>query len=95
MLNELLEYVTLHHRVCPQPSRWDELWRMLPLDAKIDGKMPGMPLILGAWWDTPALLKQMRLREHIEYAQAVGVLHKVDAFLRALPEAEWAHHEDF
>jgi hypothetical protein len=33
----------------------------------------------------------LRLREHLEYAAAKGVLSEVDAFLRKLPENEWRH----
>jgi hypothetical protein len=49
----------------------------------------------GCLVDTPAMLKMLRLQEHIEYAQAHGVLADVDAFLRSLPEEDWAHLGDF
>jgi hypothetical protein len=95
MFSELIEYTRLHNRVCPIPSRWDELWRMLPRASGVGERALGMPLILGAWWNTPPELKQARLREHLEYARLTGVLDKVDTFLRALAEEEWAHVEDF
>jgi hypothetical protein len=59
------------------------------------GWEPALPLILGAWRDTPASIKQMRLFEHLDYAAEHGGLEKVDGFLRALSEEEWAHLDDF
>jgi hypothetical protein len=96
MLEDLLEFVRQNNRVCPQPQRWNELWEMLPERRRVgQGWEPALPLILAAWWDTPILLKILRLREHIEYAGQHGVLGQVDAFLRSLPEMEWAHAADF
>lgn len=96
MLDELLKYVQANERVCPQPQRWNELWTMLPNRRRSgEGWEPSLPLILAAWWDTPALAKILRLREHIEYASAQGALEKVDRFLRSLPESDWAHVSDF
>src|SRR6266446_6264737 len=87
MLEALLEYVRKDSRVCPIPQRWNELWKMLPGGRKVgDDSAPAPPLILAAWWDTPALLKMMRLAEHIRYAEAHGVLVLVDSYLRGLPE---------
>jgi len=96
MLNTLLEYVRQDGRVCPMPQRWNELWEMLPSRQRVGGGWePGVPLILAAWWDTPALSKMMRLEEQICHAQAHGALPEVDRFLRGLPEDEWAHLGDF
>ena len=69
---------------------------MLPDRRRLGGSWePPLPLILAAWWQTPILPKVIRLREHLEYAERHGVLDRVDAFLRALPETEWAHISDF
>lgn len=59
------------------------------------GWNPALPLILAAWADTPALVKTLRLEEHIRYAEANNVLPEVDTFLRGLAEEEWAHLGDF
>jgi hypothetical protein len=56
-----------------------------------EGWEPGLPLILAAGHDTPALLKMLRLKEHIDWAEHHGVLDEVDKFLRSLAETEWAH----
>jgi hypothetical protein len=96
MLEDLLDFVRQNNRICPHPQRWNELWEMLPERRRVGlGWEPALPLILAAWWDTPILLKSARLREHIEYASQHGALDQVNAFLRSLPETEWAHAADF
>ena len=91
-VTELLQYVRANRRVCPMPSRWNELWEMLPDRKQVDtGWEPPLPLILAAWADTPALAKILRVEEHIRYADKHGVLPEIDAFLRGLKEDEWAH----
>ena len=51
ILNDLLEFVRTNERVCPQPQRWNELWKMLPNRKRIgNGWDPPLPLILAAWW---------------------------------------------
>ena len=55
MLSDLLDYVRSNDRVCPQPQKWNELWEMLPDRRRAgEGWEPSLPLILDAWWDTPA-----------------------------------------
>jgi hypothetical protein len=88
----LVKYCCENGRVCPMPSKWKTLWEMLPNRKRAgDGWEPVLPPILGAWYGTPALLKSLVLREHIEWAEKHGVLNEVDTFLRSLPESEWAH----
>jgi hypothetical protein len=91
-LKDVLAYVASRDRICPMPQRWNELYEMLPEKRRVGaGWEPPPPLILAAWYETPALMKIARLQEHLRYAAAHGVLEKVDEFLRALPETEWAH----
>lgn len=81
--------------MCPQPNRWDELWKLLPQRRWAGpGWEPPLPLILGARWHTSNLEKMVRLRLHLEWAEAHGVLHEIDAFLRSLPESDWHHLSD-
>jgi hypothetical protein len=95
MLQSLIEYVTASDRVCPQPARWDELWKMLPNRQRVGDRWePDLPLILGAWWHTSAADKRRRLISHLEYAAVNGILPQVDTFLRSLPESDWAHDAD-
>jgi hypothetical protein len=47
---------------------------MLPDRRRVGlGWDPPAPLILAAWWDTPAIAKMVRLQEHLRYAEAHGV----------------------
>lgn len=84
-----------NNRVCPQPQQWHQLWEMLP-DRRREGTSwePALPLILAAWWDTPAMLKMLRLREHIEWAATHGCLEQVYSFLCELAEDQWHHIGD-
>ena len=97
MLEDLIAFVRLNGRVCPKPDHWHRLWQMLPDRRQgADGHWnPPLPVILGGWWDSPALLKMSVLEEQLRYAAAHGVLDEVDAYLRSLGEREWAHLGDF
>jgi len=91
-LEEVLIETQKNNRVCPQPQKWHQLYEMLP-DKKRSGTgwEPSLPLILGAWSDTPAMSKMLRLREHIEWAKDHECLHSIFTFLVNLPESEWHH----
>ena len=91
-LEEVLAEVQKNKRVCPQPQRWQQLFDMLPdKQRKGAGWEPPPPLILAAWWETPAMSKMLRLRAHIEWASSHGCLVEVYSFLRELPEDQWHH----
>jgi len=94
-LEDVLAESAKNDRVCPQPQEWQKLYEMLP-DKKQKGAgwEPPLPLILAAWWDTPALSKMLRLREHLEWAESHGILSDVAAFLSSLPEDQWHHTGD-
>lgn len=82
-------------RICPQPQLWNKLWDMLPAKQRVGlGWEPALPLILAAWWETPALSKQLRLVEHIKWAETKGCLEQIGTFLRNLPEKDWFHLGD-
>jgi len=91
-LEDALAEANRNNRVCPQPSKWQQLYELLPARQRIgNGWQPALPLILAAWWDTPDLLKIARLQEHLNWAAAHGALDAVYAFLCTLPESEWHH----
>ena len=91
-LEQVLAVVQKNGRVCPQPQWWQKLFDMLPDKKRSEaGWQPALPLILAAWWDTPAMSKTLRLREHIEWAASHGCLDEVNLFLRELPEDQWHH----
>ncbi len=94
-LQTLLNYCSDNERVCPLPDKWKDLWTMLPNRSRQGSSWePALPLILAAWYDTPAMLKMLRLREHLEWSQKYGALNAVDKFLRDLPETDWHHLSD-
>ena len=81
-----------NNRVCPQPQRWNELYHMLPAKCrKGNGWEPSLPLILGAWWDTPDLSKKIRFEEHLRWAETHDSLVQVHSFLTGLTEDQWHH----
>jgi hypothetical protein len=49
---------------------------------------------IAAWHDTPAMLKMLRLAEHIQWAAQHGRLELVGKILRELREEEWFHIGD-
>jgi hypothetical protein len=60
---------------------------MLPEKRRaVDAWEPAFPLILAEWHDAPAMLKMVRLAEHIEWAEKHNALPEVAAFLRGLQE---------
>ena len=94
-LEEVLVEVQKNNRVCPQPQTWQQLFEMLPdKQRKGAGWEPSLPIILAASWDTPAISKMLRLREHIEWAASHGCLEEVSLYLRELPEDQWHHIGD-
>ena len=91
-LSDLVEYCKSNNRVCPQPMLWNQLWELLPDRKRVGmGWQPPLPLILAAWWDTPALFKQIRFLDHIQWAFDHNVLGKADQYLRSLSEDQWYH----
>lgn len=93
-LDDLLAFARGNGRVCPQPQRWDDLWKMLPNRRRVGrGWMPPIPLILGGWWASSDLDKRHRLEVHLRHAAEHGALDAVDGYLLALPERDW-HHQD-
>jgi hypothetical protein len=77
------------------PTYWNELWQKLKNRKRIgSGWEPPLPLILAVWYDTPAMLKQLRLIDHIKWAEQEGQLVEISHFLRGLKEEEWFHIND-
>ena len=92
-MSETVESLTVYcrdnKRVCPLPKAWQQLWEMLPEKRRtVDAWEPAIPLIGAAWHDASAMLKMVRLAEHLQWA---GALSEVAAFLRGLREDEWHH----
>lgn len=94
-VESLIAYCRENGRICPMPQRWTALWALLP-NRNRDGAgwQPPLPLILGAWHDTPGMMKMLRLVEHIEWAAKHNALELIAGFLRTLSEDEWFHLGD-
>lgn len=91
-LEQAMEEALKNDRVCPQPHKWDELYKLLPNKViKGNGWEPSLPLILSAWPNTPYILKMFRLQEHIEWAYEHGCLDVIHEFMKKLGEEEWFH----
>lgn len=81
-----------NNRVCPRPERWDAFTRMLPARKTVRGTLqPPVPPTGAAWAVTPPLSKRLCFREQIEWAESVGVLEGVMAFMQAMSEQDWLH----
>lgn len=91
--DKLWKYCTSNNRICPIPQKWNELFDMLHNKKQKSSGVwePPLPLILAAWYDTPALSKQLRLKEHLEWAQKEKQLDDLSNFLYSLKEEEWFH----
>ena len=91
-LDALLGYIKHQGRVCPVPTRWHELFEMLPDRVHTaTTREPPLPLILSGWHYSSNLEKMVRLALHVRWADAHGALARIDSFLRGLPETEWHH----
>ena len=87
-LDEALLEVRRNNRVCPQPAIWKQVWDYLPNKAST---LAAVPTTAAEWSQLPPLQKRSRLREHLEWAAAQGVLQPVYEALRKLPEDRWHH----
>lgn len=92
-IDSLWEHCTANNRLVPAPQRWNELFGMLAGKHQLPsgGWQPALPLILAAWHDTMPIEKQLRFKEHIQWAGAHGQLAEIGQFLRFLEEDEWIH----
>jgi hypothetical protein len=85
----LLAFVSTDDRVCPRPIEWNRLYELI--GGKMSAWEPPPPLILAAWGYASDDEKAARLREHIEWAAANGMLDVAEKFLMELPVEGWHH----
>lgn len=66
---------------CPMPMKWNDIYKSLLSVWKEQGQKPEdkppVPLILAAWHDTPGLMKILRWKETIAWAEKHGVGHLI------------------
>ena len=86
-VESLIAYCRENSRVCPLPQRWSALWNLLPNRTRVgSGWQPPLPLILGAWHDTPGMVKMLRLAEQIEWAAKNGGWMRLPGFCAPCPK---------
>jgi len=91
-IEQLLAYCTENERVCPQPRRWNELYKLLPKTQQFGASWePPLPLILGGWWHSSDSEKRDRLATHVRWAAEHSALDAITSFLTNLKEEEWYH----
>lgn len=89
-IDDVLVEARRNNRVCPQPVFWFQLYDLLPESPRRPVPPPDGP----AWRAASSLAKRMALRDHLEYANAAGVLPAVMSFMRGLREENWLHMAD-
>ena len=87
-VDDVLVEIRRNNRVCPLPAIWQRLYAYLPNTGPHLAKVPATP---AEWEQVPSLEKRVRLREHVEWAAAQGVLRQVYEALRKLPEQRLYH----
>lgn len=87
---ELKAVVQKDNRVCPQPTRWLEFYRILQERAR-GQRLPSPPLTGSAWAATPAAAKRQCFREQLDWAEANGCLPAAFEFLSSLPDSDWSY----
>lgn len=91
-LETLVRESFINGRVCLIPKKWNELYKLITRKTKTNDL--ALPLVLGAWWDSPDIMKELRFKEHLEYAYDNGLINEVKDFLSNLDETEWHHLEN-
>jgi hypothetical protein len=76
------------NRVCPQPSRWLEMYRILQEQAG-SGARPPDPVVGSAWASTPPLAKRMAFHQQLEWADRNNCLTPVHDYLKTLRDSDW------
>jgi hypothetical protein len=87
-LHDLMAEIRKDNRVCPQPQRWQEFYRLLE-ELNEGAPLPSPPLVGKAWTSTPSLAKRMCFREQVEWAVAQDRIIAAHTFLKCLREQDW------
>jgi hypothetical protein len=91
--DSLSDYCTANKRLVPMPPQWNQLFGLLKnTRQKPSGSWePPLSLILAAWHHSMPIEKQLRFKDHLQWAHDQGQLVEIGAFLRSLPETQWCH----
>ena len=90
--DSLWEYCIANRRVIPRD--WQKLYEMLAnkRQTRLGGWMPSLPLILAAWDATTPIEKQLRFKEHVQWAFDNNQQDEIGGYLRSLSEQDWYHY---
>lgn len=90
----LWKYCQKNNRAIPKD--WNRLYNKLKnkRQKSSGGWEPSLPLILAAWHETMPIEKQLRFREHLEWAEKQGQIEEIGRYLRELPEEAWFHFSE-
>ena len=89
-LYEVMAAIRKDNRVCPQPTRWLEFYRILQ-DKAGSGPLPTPPLTGSAWAATPPSAKRMCFREQAEWAVKNGCVVQAYEFLDKMGKSDWLY----
>lgn len=87
-VDAVMQEARRNNRVCPKPAIWLRVYDFLP------NKVPALPRVPATrveWDRLSAVEKRARLRLHLEWAAAQGVLRQVHKALAEMPENRWHH----
>jgi len=87
-LYEVMAATRKDNRVCPQPTRWLEFYRILQ-QAGAGAPLPASPLTGSAWAATPVSAKRMCFRDQVEWAANNHCLQPAWEFLSGMPDNDW------
>jgi hypothetical protein len=87
-LYDLMAEIRKDNRVCPQPTRWLEFYRLLE-EAAGGARLPSPPLVGSAWASTPSIAKRMCFREQVEWTASHRCMNMAHQFLKSLKDSEW------
>jgi hypothetical protein len=87
-LYEVMRIARQDNRVCPQPTKWLELYRILQEHAK-GAALPAEPLTGSGWASTPAMAKRQCFHEQLDWADKHHCLRPVHDWLQGLMPSEW------
>lgn len=87
----LWKYCTENKRIIPKD--WSLIYNKLKNKKQkpSGGWEPPLPLILAAWYVTMPIEKQLRFKEHIQWAFNNNQIEEIGRYLRRLKEDEWYH----
>ena len=76
------------NRVCPKDRPWQQLWAML---RNATAAEPPAAIVAPESARTPQLVRRVRFRDQVEWAERHGQLQLVWDFMQNLAEDDWAH----